>query len=95
MEGLAMVAGLRGQAERCAGLVGAAERLHEAVGVPVYLYYEPYRSLYESTVAAARSRLGEGAFEEARAEGWTMTLEQAVEYAYKGQPGADDGNSDA
>ncbi len=95
IEGLAVVAGLQGQAERCACLVGAAERLHEAVGVPVYVYYEPYHSLYESTVAAARSRLGEEAFEEARAAGRTMTLEQAVEYADKGQPGTDGSNSDA
>lgn len=95
IEGLAVVDGLRGKAERCARLVGAAERLHEAVGVPVYVYYEPYRSLYESTVAAARSRLGEAAFEEARAEGRTMTLERSLEYARKGQQGTGNNNSEA
>jgi hypothetical protein len=55
--------------------------LHEAVGVPVYVYYEPYRSLYEHTVSATCSHLGEEAFEEARSEGRTMTLELAVAYA--------------
>ena len=81
LEGLATVAGSRGEEERSARLIGAAEALHEAVGVPVYVYYEPYRSLYERTVSATRCRLGEEGFEEARAEGREMTFEQAVEYA--------------
>ena len=84
LEGLAVVASARGQMERCACLIGAAEGLHEAVGVPVYVYYEPYRSLYEHTVATVRSRLGEEGFEEARAEGRAMTFEQAVAYALEG-----------
>ena len=41
LEGLAVVAGVRGEAMRSARLIGAAEGLHEAVGVPVYIYYEP------------------------------------------------------
>ena len=87
LEGLAVIAGARGQIERCARLIGAAEGLHEAVGVPVYVYYEPYRSLYEHTVATVRSRLGEAPFEEARAEGRAMTFEQAVEYALERSEG--------
>jgi non-specific serine/threonine protein kinase len=83
LEGLAVVAGVRGETERCGRLIGAAESLHESVGVPVYVYYEPHRSLYERTTASVRSRLGEEAFEETRAEGRTMTLEQAVAYALK------------
>ena len=66
---------------RCGHLIGAAEGLHEAVGVPVYVYYTPHRSIYERTVAAVRSRLGQEAFEEARERGRMMTFEQAVEYA--------------
>ena len=58
-----------------------AEGSHEAVGVPVYVYYEPDRSLYERAVAAVRSRLGEEGFEEGRAAGRAMTFEQAVEHA--------------
>jgi non-specific serine/threonine protein kinase len=81
LEGLAVVARARGDAERCARLIGAAEGLHEAVGVPVYVYYEPHRSLYERTAAAVRSQMGEEAFEAARAEGRAMTFEQAVAYA--------------
>ena len=81
LEGLATVAGARSKAERCARLIGAAEGLHEAVGVPVYVYYESYRSVYERTMAAVYSELGEGAFERARAEGRSMTFEEAVGYA--------------
>jgi hypothetical protein len=71
----------RADAEHCGRLIGAAEGLHEAVGVPVYVYYEPHRSIYRRTMVAVRSRLGEGGSEEARAEGHAMTFEQAIEYA--------------
>ena len=81
LEGLAVVASVRGEVERCASLIGAAERLHEAVGVPVYVYCEPHRALYERTVATIRSQMGAKAFEEARADGRAMTFEQALEYA--------------
>ncbi len=80
LEGLAVVASARGDAERSARLIGAAEGLHEAVGVPAYVYYEPYHSLYEHTVSATRSLLGEEGFKEARAEGRDMSFEQAVAY---------------
>ncbi len=80
-----MVAGAWGQAERSGRLIGAAEGLHEAVGVPVYVYYEPHRPIYERARAAVRSRLGEVGFEGARAEGQAMTFQQAVEYALSGK----------
>ena len=77
------------EAERWARLFGAAKGLHEAVGVPVYAYYEPHRSIYERTVAAVRSQVGEEeAFEEERAEGRATTFEQAVEYALKNDEAA-------
>ena len=81
LEGLAVVANARGETERSGHLIGAAEGLHEAVGVPVYLYYDPYRSRYKQTVAAVRSQLGEEAFVEVRERGREMTFEQAVVYA--------------
>ena len=83
LEGLAVVANARGEAERSGHLIGAAEGLHEAVGVPVYLYYEPYHSMYERTVATVRSWLGGEAFEEARERGHELTFEQAVGYALR------------
>jgi non-specific serine/threonine protein kinase len=81
IEGLAVVASARGETKRSGRLIGAAEGLHEAVGVPVYVYYEPHRSRYERTVAAVRSHLGAEAFEEVRAEGRSMTFERSVAYA--------------
>jgi tetratricopeptide (TPR) repeat protein len=81
LEGLGVVAGEREEAERSASLSGAAEGLLEAVGAAVYNYYQPDRSLYERTVSAARSRLGEATFVEARDRGRSMTFEQAVAYA--------------
>jgi non-specific serine/threonine protein kinase len=83
LEGLAVVAGLRGEAERSARLFGAVEGLLRTVGVSVYDSYNPNRFLYEHTKAAVRSRLGEEGFEEARAEGQAMTFEQAVAYALR------------
>jgi predicted ATPase/DNA-binding XRE family transcriptional regulator len=83
MEGLAVVAGLRKDDLRSACLYGAAGRLLEEVGAPVYGYYQPDRSLYDRTVSAARSRLGNAAFEEARERGREMDFEQAVVYAVR------------
>jgi predicted ATPase/DNA-binding XRE family transcriptional regulator len=83
MEGLAVVAGLRKDDLRSAHLFGAAERLLEEVGAPVYGYYQPDDSLYERTVSAARSRLGNAAFEEAHKRGRAMDFEQAVVYALR------------
>ena len=69
---------LRGCSAR---LFGAGEGQLEDVGVAVYNYYLPDRSLYERTLSATRSQLGDAAFEEAHAEGRAMTFEQAVAYA--------------
>ncbi len=78
-----MVANARGEVQRSGRLIGAAEGLHEAVGVPVYVYYEPHRSMYERAVAAVRSGVGDEAFEEARQRGREMTFEEAVAYALR------------
>ena len=78
--GTASVNGLRGAPDRAARLWGAAEALGEAAAVPLLPELEA-RYDYEGHVAAARSQLGEGAFEEAWSEGRQMTPEQAVGYA--------------
>ena len=81
LEGLAVIAGMEGDSEHSARLLGAAERLLEEAGAPVYNYYKSDRSLYDRTTANVRSGLGEEGFEEAWAEGRTMSFEQAAEYA--------------
>jgi len=68
-----------GDAARAARLFGAAESLLESLDAVL----DPGGSLeYDSDLAAACTELGEPAFEEARAEGQTMTFEQAVAYAF-------------
>jgi len=81
LEGLAVVAGAQGRAERSARLLGAAEGLLEAVGAPIYNYYKPDPCLYEHNTDNTRSSLGKPAFEEAWAEGRAMGFDQAIEYA--------------
>jgi predicted ATPase len=68
-----------GDAARAARLFGAAEKLLQSLDAVL----DPGGSLeYDSDLAAARTQLGEPAFEEARAEGQTITFEQAVAYAF-------------
>jgi predicted ATPase/DNA-binding CsgD family transcriptional regulator len=80
LDGLACVAGANGEALRAAKLFGAAEALIEAEATGFGLLplesamLEPYR-------ASARSRLGEAGWDEALAEGRTMTMEAAIGYA--------------
>jgi len=78
LEKLAGVAGARGQPERAARLMGAAEALRQASQAPMGA---PDRTDYERFVAAARAKLDEESFAMAWAEGCAMTKEQAVAYA--------------
>jgi predicted ATPase len=67
-----------GDAAQAARLFGAAEMLLESLDAVL----DPGGSLeYDSDLAAARTKLGGPAFEEARGEGRAMTVEQAVAYA--------------
>jgi predicted ATPase/DNA-binding CsgD family transcriptional regulator len=74
----AALAGSQGRAVRSARLWGAAEALRRAIGTVLSpfecSYYEPY-------ITATRSLLDEATWETAWAEGFTMTPEQAAEYA--------------
>jgi non-specific serine/threonine protein kinase len=80
LEGLAGLIEERGEPEPAARLFGAAEALLEAVGAPLYVQAQD-RALYERSVEALRSCLGEEVFEAAWAQGRAMALEQAVEHA--------------
>jgi tetratricopeptide (TPR) repeat protein len=78
LEGLA---GLADDPARAGRLFGAGEALLDAQGgAPVYAY-APDRSRRDRAVAAARSRTDAATFEEAWAQGQSMGLVQAVEYA--------------
>jgi predicted ATPase/DNA-binding SARP family transcriptional activator/DNA-binding CsgD family transcriptional regulator len=78
--GLACVADSQGRTARAARLWGVSEAIREAAGFRL-----PHAALtvmeYERRLAEARTRLGMAPFETAWAEGKTMQLERAVEYA--------------
>jgi hypothetical protein len=78
LERLGGLAVARGQMQRAARLHGTAARLRAATGV---LLPVAHRHEYEQDLAAVRFRLDEEAFQAAWAQGRTMTLAQAIEYA--------------
>jgi DNA-binding CsgD family transcriptional regulator/tetratricopeptide (TPR) repeat protein len=78
LEGIASLAGTQGEATRSAHLWGAAEAAREVTGIALP---PGERKLHGPHLASARSRLGEAAWEEALAEGRTMSLEDGAEYA--------------
>jgi DNA-binding CsgD family transcriptional regulator len=78
LEGFAGLAGARAQGARAARLWGAAEALRETISDPLPPADRPE---YDRSMAAARAELDEGSWEAAFAEGKSMPLEGAVEYA--------------
>jgi len=78
LEGIASLAGTQGEATRSAYLWGAAEAAREVTGIALP---PGERKLHGPHLASARSRLGEVAWEEALAEGRTMSLEEGAKYA--------------
>jgi len=78
LEGMASLAGARGEATRAARLWGAAEAAREVTDIALP---PGDRALHEPYLADVRSRLGEVAWDEALAEGRAMSLDQAAEYA--------------
>jgi non-specific serine/threonine protein kinase len=85
LEDMAVLAGRLGEAERAIRLLGAEEEFCETLGArpPVAIAAE-----YERTVTEGRAALGEAAFAARWAEGRTLTLEQAIDYALGGAAGA-------
>ncbi len=80
LEGLAGVAGATEQPQRAARLFGAAEVLRDVVGTRFQAFD---RIMYDLCVTAARTRLDAAAWEQAWAEGRTMSVDEAVAYALK------------
>jgi ATP/maltotriose-dependent transcriptional regulator MalT len=75
LEALAEAAIKQEQPRRAAQLCGAAEALRTAIHTPL----PPGRYLpYDRTISAARTQLGEAAFNIAWAEGRTLSLEQII-----------------
>jgi DNA-binding NarL/FixJ family response regulator len=80
LEGLAELAGERGEPYRAARLFGASEALLETVGTPLYAYASDRHSV-EQAVSTLRSRLDEENFAAAWSEGRAMTQAEVIEYA--------------
>jgi predicted ATPase/transcriptional regulator with XRE-family HTH domain len=81
LDALAVVESAEGQAQRVPVLVGAAQSLRETVGAQVYGYYIPDESLRAAAEAAARSELGDDAFDDAVDAGRAMAPPDIVRLA--------------
>jgi predicted ATPase/transcriptional regulator with XRE-family HTH domain len=78
LEGMAGVAGRRGQPALAARLFGAADALRQEIGAPIWPAFRP---LYEQRVRALRSELGHSVFSETWTQGALTPLPEAIELA--------------
>jgi len=85
LEGLAEVAHAHDDPERSVRLIGASERLFDELGVPIQ---DDERESQNRTVEALVDRLGDAAFEDARAAGRGLPLDEAIAYALESMDGA-------
>ena len=83
LNGLAAVAADRGDWERAAMLIGAADVTMEAAGGA---WPPDERVHYERTVATLDRAMGPAAFERARAVGHSMSTAEAVDFALQARP---------
>ncbi len=81
--GLADIACASVDYARAARLLGAADNINRIVGISLI---PRVQADYERGVLAARTAMGADAFETAHAEGRSMALEQAIEYALATEP---------
>ena len=75
LEGMARVAVVRDRPEMAARLLGTSAALRDEMGIPLTLVE---RTDHDDAVNRACTELGANAFEEAWAEGYTMSLEEAI-----------------
>jgi tetratricopeptide (TPR) repeat protein len=80
LEGLATVAGKRGDDLRAAQLWGASAAIREAAG---FALASAEQRFHDEVAAEVRGRLGEGAFDRAWNEGRQLPREQAIELALR------------
>jgi hypothetical protein len=78
LEGLACLAGAKGETERAARLWGAAQALHETKRIPRDI---DFVAEADARISAVRSGTEEEVWEEAMRKGRVMTLDGAVSYA--------------
>jgi hypothetical protein len=78
LESFGLIAVARGQGDRAARLLGAAESLREAAGAPMTAFE---RDEYDAAVARLRAELDEEAIRGAWADGRLMSADAAVAFA--------------
>nr|HMN30508.1 tetratricopeptide repeat protein [Caldilineaceae bacterium] len=78
LERLAGAVGAQQKVEQATRLLGAAAKLHEAIGAPLRPSDRPR---YQATIATVRAQLDEIIYATAYAEGYAMTPDQAVAFA--------------
>jgi len=84
-EAFAALASRRGEHERAGRLLGAADALREALGLVID---SPELATHDRVASAIGEALGDRAFAAAWAQGRSLGLEEALEYALDGAPGA-------
>jgi predicted ATPase len=77
LEGFALAASLDGDAQRAIRLAGAAAALRNALGTPLT---PTEQQQVTSGLEIAHAQLSPAARSQAWSEGWTMTLDQAIEF---------------
>lgn len=85
LERLAWMASAQKQAGLAAQLFAAAERVRQVIGVTLPL---PYEADHERWLTQTRRQLGEGTFQAAWSTGSNLTLEEVMDLAQTGAPGA-------
>jgi DNA-binding CsgD family transcriptional regulator len=82
LELLALLAFRQASVAEAARLYGAAGAFRERTG---YARFAIYSEEYESCLGELRKAMGEDAFERARAQGFALSLDEAVAYARRGR----------
>jgi DNA-binding CsgD family transcriptional regulator len=77
-----VLAGDAGSHREAARLFGAAAAIRQRMGI---VRFKVWDADYEASVAALRSAMGEGDFDEAWAEGAAMSTDEAIAYAQRGR----------
>ena len=78
LEGLACLAGAKGEVERAARLWGSAQALHETKNIP---RDTDFLAEADARISDVRLGMGEEVWEEAQHKCRVMTLDEAVSYA--------------
>ncbi len=78
LDGLAMIAQIRGELQHAARLFGASDQLRETHGITIFYLEQPH---HDQAIAALREALGQQEFQRLHAEGATAALDDIIDMA--------------